>query len=154
MALFDLLDGLVAEGPPGAYNNQMVGEDGTLDLRCEEWSQLVDPQALQAGRVRAARRLWRTKEGQDVLYGDLSNRHLVNILLLLRSKGQETAQYAASKQCLALGPSGWRLRKHPQWDGLIEEVRARGPRMATIADLLEANKQFDGEIIRAAVPHR
>jgi hypothetical protein len=130
----------------------MAGEDGSLDLRSEEWFQLVDPKALRAGRLRAQNRVWRTKEGGDIPYDSLDNGHLVNVLLLLRRKAQETAQCAASRQSLLLGPGGWRLRKHPQWDGLVEEARRRGPRMLAIADLLDSNSRIDEGTIRAAIP--
>jgi hypothetical protein len=130
----------------------MAGEDGTLDLRSEEWFQLVDPRALRDSRARALNRVWRTKEGGDLRYDQIDSAHLVNILLLLRRKSQETAQHAASKVHLLLGPTGWRLRKHPAWDGLIEEAKRRGPKMIAVADLLEAATPPAEAIIRAAIP--
>lgn len=129
-----------------------MAEDGTLDLNCEEWFHLVNPRAIRDASSRALARVWRDSGGEDIPYEKISNLHLANILLLLRRKSQETAQFAASKQHLTLSSAGWTLRKHPQWDSLIEEAKGRGSRMATIATLLESRPEPGAAFIRAAIP--
>lgn len=100
--------------------------------------------------ARAKMRIWRTKEGRDLHYEKMKNDHLVNTLLWLRQKSMTAAQTKASKAGALLGPSGWRARKHPQWEGLIAELRRRSVRLANIADLIEEAKLPD-EFLRNAV---
>lgn len=137
---------------PAAYKKGM-SEDGRIDL-------LLQARAARKGRVnpeleeQARRRVWRPKEGPEVPYEALGDGHLVNILLMMRRRSQVKAQDAAQEVHLTLGPGGWRLRKHPQWDGLVEEGRRRGGPVARAVDLIDSDDRLDEGVIRAGIPRR
>lgn len=104
---------------------------------------------------RARRRVWLPKDVDDEIpYGELRGAHLVNILLMLRRSAQKKAQAAADLEHLELGPGGWRIRRHPQWDGLVAEARSRGGQVAAAADLIDSDRRLDEAIIRAGVGTR
>lgn len=103
-------------------------------------------------RDRARRRVWLPKDqATEIPYAALQDSHLANILLMLRRLAQQKAQMAADALHLDLGPSGWLLRKHPQWDGLVEEAKRRGGQVASAAQLIDSRDPVDADAIRAAV---
>lgn len=94
------------------------------------------------------------REGDEVSYDLIDDRHLVNILMWLRRQSQQRAQQAADEAGLELGPSGWRLRRHPQFDSLVAEARRRGGQVAAAAALIDSPDPLDEEVVRQGVPRR
>jgi hypothetical protein len=91
--------------------------------------------------------VWVTSEGQSLLYHELGDSHLVNILLLQRRAAWQRIQKEAGPDVL-LDPCAWRLKKTSKWDGLIQELRSRGEPMTYFADVIEADEAPDEKKIR------
>lgn len=127
-------------------------EDGSLDLRAEEHPEHSSEKYRTKLSNRAARRIWRTQEGVDIPYEKLEDGHLVNILMMCRRRSQESAQCGASKRGLKLLEDGWMLRKHPQWDSLVEEARRRGGYLDPFIDIIDSDRPINEKVIRDAIP--
>ena len=98
---------------------------------------------LKPTERRALERVWRTKEGQDIPYPKLDPGHLLHILMWMRRLSQERAQEAADKEGAQLGHGGWKARQHPAWSGLLEEARRRSPAVATVANLIDSQLEYN-----------
>jgi hypothetical protein len=93
-------------------------------------------------------RVWRTKEGRDIPYSQLDSGHLLNILMWLRRRSLEKAQDVAHRDGVRLGPDGWRARKAPDFDGLLEEARRRRGRVMEVAELIASGKEIDEAAVK------
>lgn len=108
----------------------------------------------EKARRRAMRRVWRTKEGDEIPYSNIDNKHLVNILLMLRRSSQEKAEKEASTLGLELvDDNGWKACKPAAWDGLVEELESRGDWFGKAIELIEnCDTIKKAEVIRRAIP--
>ena len=96
------------------------------------------------------RPLWVTREGDAIPLPDIEDSHLVNILMMLRRQAQARAQRLADEDAVTLGPGGWRIDKHRQWEDLVAEARSRGPKVAAAVNLIDSDDLLDEEMVRSS----
>lgn len=107
------------------------------------------------GEKAAARRLpeeriWVTRDGRQIPYGEMDPAHLLNTLLWIRRNAQRKAEKAALEAGVELTSSGWRIRRPPEWDGLLEEARRRGGEVRRIAESVLEDDYDEFELRSAA----
>jgi hypothetical protein len=101
---------------------------------------------------RAAAGLWLTKDGREMTYSTMDDRHLLNIVMMLRRKAQLEAEVAASTEGLTLGPDGWQACEPPEMKYLLVEGKSRGGMLEAALDVVTSGNAFDEDVIRRAVP--
>ena len=101
---------------------------------------------------RAKEGLWLTKDGREMTYSTMDDRHLLNVVMMLRRKAQLDAEDAARKEDLVLGPDGWRACEPPEMPYLMAEGISRGGMLESALGVVSSGNAFDEEQLRRAVP--
>jgi len=116
----------------------------------EDGSRIFWEGSTRRDRRLAEDRIWMTKEGDEIPFAKLDPGHLLHILLWLRRRSQEKAQDAAQKDGVRLGPGGWRARKAPEFDGLMEEARRRRGKLLEWAERIDTSDEVDEAAVKRA----
>ena len=100
---------------------------------------------------RADARIWLCRDGREIAYDKLGDRHLVNILMWLRRRAQSEAEKEAESLHLKLAADGWRACMPPEWENLVEEGYSRGGMIANAMSLIDSGHALDEDLIRNAI---
>jgi hypothetical protein len=88
--------------------------------------------------------VWRTKDGIDIAYSDLENRHLLNILLMVRRiEHQAFLQETDAAGVEVSWAETWANSKPVEWAGLFDEAKRRGGMVSLAAQRIEEGMDED-----------
>jgi hypothetical protein len=89
---------------------------------------------LDDREVQAEMKVWTTQDGRRIAYCDLTDKHLINLLFFLRRNAMERAAEETKRAGVYVEEDdAWQQAKPPAWDGLIDEGKSRGGKMALAA---------------------